>query len=95
MEKRFILKIDGEEVYLEVAGGDAAFARFHLVGLLVGPLEVETHHADRYFGCCPIGDEGRQSRRKADLEVLYRLISSVILGARAGRVLSLAVAVSE
>lgn len=88
-------EVDGEEVYLEVAGGDAVLTRFHLVGLLVSPFEVEPHHADRYFGCRPVGDESCHSRSKADLEILHCLISTVILGARTSRILSFTISVSE
>ena len=87
--------INREEVDLEIAARRALRALLHLVCLLVGPLEVEAHHADRYLHGRPVGDEGRHARGETDLQVLHRLVRPVVRRPRAGRVLPLAVAIRQ
>ena len=46
----------------------------YLVRLLVDPLEIETHHANRYLYGRPVGDKSRHPGSDTDLQVLLSLI---------------------
>ena len=67
----------------------------YLVRLLVDPLEIETHHANRYLYGRPVGDKSRHPGSDTDLQVLRRLVGAVVGGTRTGGILARTVSIGE
>lgn len=70
-------------------------ALLYLVRLLIDPLEIESHHANRYLHGRPVGDEGRHPGGDTDLQVMRRLVGTVVGGARTGGVLARTVSIGQ
>lgn len=67
----------------------------YLVRLLVDPLEIETHHANRYLYGRPVGDKSRHPGSDTDLQVLRRLVGAVVGDTRTGGILARTVSIGE
>lgn len=70
-------------------------ALLYLVRLLIDPLEIESHHANRYLHGRPVGDEGRHPGGDTDLQVMRCLVGTVVGGARTGGVLARTVSIGQ
>ena len=70
-------------------------ALLYLVRLLIDPLEIESHHANRYLHGRPVGDEGRHPGGDTDLQVMRRLVGTVVGGARTGGVLARTISIGQ
>lgn len=87
--------INRKQINLEIPRRCPPRPFLHLVRLLVRPLEIVTHHADRHLDGGPVRDERRHPRRETDLEIMDCLERPVVCLPRACRVLAPTVAIRQ